>query len=116
MLNHWQGDTTNYDSDSTDRNYDPSENSSNTYDPPPNTPDDNSPYDDFISDLDDENDSITLNPDRVDHHDPITGVEPNHDYNLCENEEPPAVEPTETEMNPEPPEAETPEADLEEEP
>ena len=81
-------DASKYYYDDTDSKYDPVEDASNTSYPPPYTPDDNSADNDPISDLDDYNTAIILNPSGVDHYGPIAVVETNHD-NIHDNEEPP---------------------------
>ena len=49
--------------DDTDKNYGPDDDASDTSDPPPDTPKEKSA--DYISNLDDENSSIILNPSGV---------------------------------------------------
>ena len=67
-------DTTNDDYDETDGNYDPVNDASDSSDTPPDTHNAKRTDDDYISDLDDDNVTIILNPYVVDLYGPISGV------------------------------------------
>ena len=105
-------DPTNYYGDDTGSNYNPANDISDTSDPPPYTPYNTIPDNDSTTKLYDDDAAIILNPDEVDHHGPITGLETNHNHdNIHNNEEPPEAEPPETEADLEPPGIEPPEED-----
>ena len=70
-------DTTN--DDDADSDYDPSENDSDTSDPPIYASYDNSTDNEFIANLYDDDTVIILNPEGVDHHEPVARVVTNYE-------------------------------------